>query len=79
MITFNPVARARPVERAGHTGDVMDARKRWTASTHSGGENCVEVAVLGATVGVRDSKVADSPVITLDPAAWVRLIERAAR
>ncbi|WP_406290878.1 DUF397 domain-containing protein [Embleya sp. NBC_00896] len=29
---------------------------------------------MGTAVGVRDSKVAGSPVITVDPAAWARLI-----
>ncbi|WSY12004.1 DUF397 domain-containing protein [Embleya sp. NBC_00896] len=52
----------------------MDAHARWTTSSHSGGEDCVEVAALGTAVGVRDSKVAGSPVITVDPAAWARLI-----
>ncbi|MGW1993402.1 DUF397 domain-containing protein [Embleya sp. NPDC001921] len=34
---------------------------------------------MGASVGVRDSKVADSPVIAVNPASWAHLIERARR
>ncbi|WP_406298748.1 DUF397 domain-containing protein [Embleya sp. NBC_00888] len=37
------------------------------------------MASLGAAVGVRDSKVADSPVIAVNSAAWAHLIERAGR
>ncbi|MEU0934333.1 DUF397 domain-containing protein [Embleya sp. NPDC005971] len=37
------------------------------------------MASLGAAVGVKDSKVADSPVITVNAAAWARLVERAGR
>ncbi|WP_307721587.1 DUF397 domain-containing protein [Embleya hyalina] len=32
---------------------------------------------MGAVVGVRDSKVVDSPVLALHPVAWVGLVERA--
>jgi hypothetical protein len=40
---------------------------RWRKSTYSNGDggNCVEVAVP-----VRDSKVADGPVVLVGPAAW---------
>ncbi|MFJ8738174.1 DUF397 domain-containing protein [Embleya sp. NPDC127516] len=34
---------------------------------------------MGAFVGVRDNKVADSPVIAVNSAAWAHLIERAGR
>ncbi|OPC80801.1 hypothetical protein B4N89_07400 [Embleya scabrispora] len=52
----------------------MEARGGWTTSSYSGGENCVEVAVRGAVVGLRDSKVVDSPVLALHPAAWAGLV-----
>ncbi|MFE5327753.1 MULTISPECIES: DUF397 domain-containing protein [unclassified Embleya] len=32
---------------------------------------------MGAVVGVRDSKVVDSPVLAVHPAAWAGLVERA--
>ncbi|MYS85731.1 DUF397 domain-containing protein [Streptomyces sp. SID5474] len=57
----------------------MDARGRWITSSHSGGENCVEVAVLETAVGVRDSKIADSPVIAVSPTSWACLTELAGR
>ena len=40
---------------------------RWRRRTYSNGDggNCVEVAVP-----VRDSKVADGPVVLVGPAAW---------
>lgn len=44
----------------------------WRKSSYSGnaGGNCVEVAPLHPAVGVRDSKIADAPVITLGAEAW---------
>ncbi|WP_301174162.1 DUF397 domain-containing protein [Actinomadura geliboluensis] len=45
---------------------------RWRKSTHSdhqGGE-CVEVAGLAPSVGVRDSKDPDGPKLTFSVAAW---------
>lgn len=44
----------------------------WRKSTYSGnqGGDCVEVAPLQPEIGVRDSKVADSPVITTSAGAW---------
>jgi hypothetical protein len=43
--------------------------KKSSWSAHNG--NCVEVAALSASrVGVRDSKDADSPVLTFDRGAW---------
>ncbi|MEU0935587.1 DUF397 domain-containing protein [Embleya sp. NPDC005971] len=47
-------------------------RPAWRKSTYSGSEggNCVEVAPLTGTVGVRDSKHNPSPVITTSVEAW---------
>ncbi|WP_406280461.1 DUF397 domain-containing protein [Embleya sp. NBC_00896] len=44
----------------------------WRTSTYSGnaGGDCVEVAPLAVEVGVRDSKVPDSPVIRAGTKAW---------
>lgn len=50
----------------------------WRKSTHSGGdggEACVEVADgVPGVVPVRDSKVADGPVIVVGSAAWTEFI-----
>lgn len=46
----------------------------WRKSSHSHSDNCVEVADLGATIAVRDSKDPDGPVLTFtrsELAAWL--------
>ncbi|WP_077798774.1 DUF397 domain-containing protein [Streptomyces sp. JHA26] len=46
---------------------------RWRRSTYSNGDggNCVEVADgVPGVVPVRDSKVADGPVVLVGPVAW---------
>ncbi len=46
-------------------------RARWRKSSHSGDEGaCVEIAALPRTVGVRDSKDPDGPVLLFAPDAW---------
>ncbi|WP_424639256.1 DUF397 domain-containing protein [Embleya sp. AB8] len=51
---------------------------RWQKSSHSGTEDCVQVADRSddrARVGVRDSKVrVAGPVITFDAEAWVAFV-----
>jgi hypothetical protein len=49
----------------------------WRKSSYSGnqGGDCVEVASLRPVVGVRDSKVADSPVITTPAEAWAAFLD----
>ncbi|WP_031014895.1 DUF397 domain-containing protein [Streptomyces sp. NRRL F-5727] len=45
----------------------------WRKSSYSGGpdgDTCVEVAATPAAVHVRDSKVADGPLLVLSPEAW---------
>lgn len=48
------------------------ARAAWRKSSRSGdnGGQCVEVADLGATIAVRDSKDPDGPAILVDRAQW---------
>ncbi|MEU2021235.1 DUF397 domain-containing protein [Streptomyces sp. NPDC016469] len=43
-----------------------------TKPSYSGSEggDCVEVAARPAAVHIRDSKVADGPMLTVPPAAW---------
>ncbi|MEO3765412.1 DUF397 domain-containing protein [Streptomyces sp. B8F3] len=49
---------------------------RWLKSSHSNGEgNCVEVAFLGDTVAVRDSKHRGAgPVLTSTVGEWAAFI-----
>lgn len=49
---------------------------RWFKSSYSGGSGteCVEVAELGASVGVRDSKQAQGPHIAVYHDAWAGFI-----
>lgn len=44
----------------------------WRKSTYSGnqGGDCVEVAELTSSVGVRDSKVSNSPIVRTGAEAW---------
>lgn len=49
---------------------------RWRVARASGGGNCVQVAKLGASVAVRDSKSLDRPYQLYGDAAWRRLLER---
>lgn len=45
------------------------AWQKASASEPNGG-NCVEVNFSAARVGLRDSKLADSPVFALEPGEW---------
>ncbi|MEU0934462.1 DUF397 domain-containing protein [Embleya sp. NPDC005971] len=49
----------------------------WRKSTYSGnqGGDCVEVAPLTSSVGVRDSKFSDSPIITTGTEAWAAFLD----
>lgn len=49
----------------------------WRKSSYSGnqGGNCVEVAPLLPVIGVRDSKVVDSPIITASAKAWTAFLD----
>ncbi|WP_328560364.1 DUF397 domain-containing protein [Streptomyces coelicoflavus] len=58
-----------------HKYDLSNAR--WTKSSYSNGEggNCVEVADgVPGVIPVRDSKVADGPVVVVGPAAWAAFV-----
>lgn len=49
---------------------------RWRRSTYSGasGNQCVEMADLGDTIAIRDSKNPGGPVLLLDPCAFDALL-----
>ncbi|MFJ6657862.1 DUF397 domain-containing protein [Streptomyces sp. NPDC091377] len=52
----------------------------WLKSTYSdssNGNDCVEVAVVSATVHVRDSKVPDAPHFAVARAAWADFVSYA--
>ncbi|MGR4849746.1 DUF397 domain-containing protein [Streptomyces sp. LARHCF252] len=58
-----------------HSYDLSNARWRKSSYSNGDGGNCVEVAdgVPGA-VPVRDSKLAESPVVLVEAAAWAEFI-----
>lgn len=48
----------------------------WRVSSHTGTNNCVEVAAVSGAVGVRDSKRRDDgPVIAVGREAWGTLLD----
>ncbi|MBK3543435.1 DUF397 domain-containing protein [Streptomyces rubiginosohelvolus] len=53
----------------------------WFKSSYSSaeGDSCVEVATCPSTVHVRDSKLDESPQLTLTPASWTRFLAYAVR
>ncbi|MFE5328693.1 DUF397 domain-containing protein [Embleya sp. NPDC056575] len=55
--------------------DRVQRGPRWVKSSYTGNDNCVEAAIIGAAMGIRDSKIPGSPVIPVSPAAWVTLIQ----
>ncbi|MFF7251784.1 DUF397 domain-containing protein [Streptomyces microflavus] len=57
--------------RAAHTAPGHTAL-HWFKSSYSDGDggNCIEVAAHPSAVHIRDSKVTDGPVLTVEPAAW---------
>ncbi|GGS61415.1 DUF397 domain-containing protein [Streptomyces parvus] len=44
----------------------------WFKSSYSNGDGgaCVEIATHPSAVHIRDSKVTDGPVLTVEPATW---------
>jgi hypothetical protein len=54
-------------------GDLADAT--WFTSSYSNGQGeCVEVAMTGGQVAVRDSKNPDGPAIAVAAAAWTAFV-----
>ncbi|MFI6322723.1 DUF397 domain-containing protein [Nonomuraea sp. NPDC050556] len=55
----------------------MQTSPVWRKSSYSTEQEfgtCVEVAQLGANLGVRDSKDPDGPHLTFSPASWVAFV-----
>jgi len=53
------------------------AWRKSSRSNGNGGSNCVEVAVVGRRVGVRDSKNPDGPVLQFTPTDWESFVDGA--
>ncbi|MYX16746.1 DUF397 domain-containing protein [Streptomyces sp. SID8374] len=56
----------------GDGGNCIEVAYHWTKSSYSNGDggDCVEVAAHPTAIHIRDSKVTDGPVLTVEPAAW---------
>ncbi|MBO2451424.1 DUF397 domain-containing protein [Actinomadura barringtoniae] len=54
----------------------MTEWRKSSRSTSAENSDCVEVANLAGTIGVRDSKDPDGPKLTLSPSAWRSLVHR---
>ncbi|MEU4513846.1 DUF397 domain-containing protein [Nonomuraea wenchangensis] len=49
----------------------LDTHPQWRISSHCNGGNCVEVALLSSdTIGVRDNKNPESPVLIFKAKEW---------
>lgn len=59
--------------------DLSGARWVKAARSNPTGDNCVELAELSGTVGVRDSKNPTGPVLALTPQQWQKLTARIRR
>jgi hypothetical protein len=50
----------------------------WRKARKSVGNGaCVEVAAFNGTIGVRDSKAQDSPVLLYSPRSWHKFVRKA--
>jgi hypothetical protein len=57
--------------------DFGEQRIAWRKSTASNSGACVEVAVMGGSVLVRDSMNRNGPVLLMSPTAWSALLAHA--
>ncbi|RPF46239.1 uncharacterized protein DUF397 [Streptomyces sp. Ag109_G2-6] len=60
----------------GAPDGVHRQRPSWHKSTYSSGDgdSCVEVATCTDTVHIRDSKLAASPELKVDPSTWTAFL-----
>jgi hypothetical protein len=49
---------------------------RWQRSTYCANSSCVEVALLGGQVAVRDSKDREGPVLLFTREEWMTFVKR---
>jgi hypothetical protein len=50
-------------------------QRQWRKSSYSGNEgNCVEVRDLDGSIGIRDSKNPEGPVLTVSPDRWTAFV-----
>lgn len=49
---------------------IDSSQATWHKSTHSGGDDCVEVAFVGDAIAVRDAKNVTGPALIFTPAEW---------
>lgn len=54
----------------------MTQWRKSSRSATSDNTDCVEVARMASTIGVRDSKNPDGPRLALSPDAWRTLVEQ---
>ncbi|MFC6884743.1 MULTISPECIES: DUF397 domain-containing protein [Actinomadura] len=54
----------------------MTKWRKSSRSATSSNSDCVEVARMASTIGVRDSKDPEGPRLTLSPDAWRALVEQ---
>jgi hypothetical protein len=57
--------------------DFEKPRIAWRKSTASGGDGCVEVAVVERSVLIRDSANPDGVVLSLSPVVWSAFLAHA--
>jgi hypothetical protein len=67
-----PPPTSRALTPAGHGAG---GAERWRRSSSCAATGCLEVAFGPGTVSVRDSKRADSPVLTYDHQEWQAFID----
>lgn len=59
------------------TAELSDAVWRKSSRSDAGMDNCVEVAFVGDSIVVRDSKNLDGPVLVFTPSEWDAFVDGA--
>ncbi|PJN30197.1 DUF397 domain-containing protein [Streptomyces sp. JL1001] len=80
-MSTTPLAWFKSSYSSGSGDSCVEVALEWHKSSYSGGsgDDCVEVATCPSTVHVRDSKLDESPQLTLAPASWARFLAYAVR
>ncbi|MFI5921853.1 DUF397 domain-containing protein [Streptomyces anulatus] len=71
-MSTTPLAWFKSSYSGGNGDSCVEVALEWHKSSYSSGsgDDCVEVAACPSTVHVRDSKLDESPLLALAPAAW---------